>query len=119
MVDAFVLAERAQGQRLDLPDFFSAPVLVEAATAQTDDIVFLRVRTSASDIVEVPVAADVIERALRLTTDTDHRIAKPEDLFLRIESTRIRLAFAYDPYFAVSLSGIDALPHQLEAVYER
>ena len=34
-------------------------------------------------------------------------------------NARIRLAYAFDPYFAVSLSGIRALPHQLEAVYER
>jgi len=36
---------------------------------------------------------------------------------LAIESRRIRLAYEYDPYFAVSISQIDPLPHQLEAVY--
>lgn len=36
---------------------------------------------------------------------------------LAIEALRIRLAHEYDPHFAVSVSQIDAVPHQLEAVY--
>jgi superfamily II DNA or RNA helicase len=36
-----------------------------------------------------------------------------------IESARIRLAYAHDRQFAVSLSGIRSLPHQIEAVYQR
>src|SRR5262249_56169216 len=40
-------------------------------------------------------------------------------VFMYVESARIRLAFAHDPYFAVALTGIEVLPHQLEAVYER
>jgi superfamily II DNA or RNA helicase len=37
---------------------------------------------------------------------------------LATEANRIRLAHLYDPLFAVSVSKIDPLPHQLEAVYE-
>jgi SNF2 family DNA or RNA helicase len=37
---------------------------------------------------------------------------------LATEAYRIRLAHLYDPLFAVSVSKIDPLPHQLEAVYE-
>lgn len=36
---------------------------------------------------------------------------------LAIEAQRVRLAYEYDPHFAVSVSQIDPLPHQLEAVY--
>ena len=36
---------------------------------------------------------------------------------LAVESKRIRLAYEYDPHFAVSISQIEPLPHQLEAVY--
>jgi superfamily II DNA or RNA helicase len=36
---------------------------------------------------------------------------------LAAEATRIRLAYTYDPLFAVSVARIDPLPHQLEAVY--
>lgn len=34
-----------------------------------------------------------------------------------MESARIRLAYSHDRHFAVSLSGIRTLPHQIEAVY--
>ena len=37
---------------------------------------------------------------------------------LATEAYRIRFAHLYDPLFAVSVSKIDPLPHQLEAVYE-
>jgi superfamily II DNA or RNA helicase len=36
---------------------------------------------------------------------------------LAAEAHRIRLAYEYDPHFAVSVCQIDPLPHQLEAVY--
>ena len=45
--------------------------------------------------------------------------ADADQVRLMIESTRIRLAYTHDPYFAVSLSGIRTLPHQIEAVYEK
>ncbi len=41
----------------------------------------------------------------------------PKHFRLGIEAQRIRLAHEYDPHFAISLSQIDPLPHQLEAVY--
>ncbi|MBM3334976.1 DEAD/DEAH box helicase, partial [Candidatus Sumerlaeota bacterium] len=45
--------------------------------------------------------------------------ADAEKLRLLIESARIRLAYAHDQQFAVSLSGIRTLPHQIEAVYQK
>jgi len=45
--------------------------------------------------------------------------ADAEKLRLLIESSRIRLAYAHDRQFAVSLSGIRTLPHQIEAVYQK
>jgi superfamily II DNA or RNA helicase len=52
-----------------------------------------------------PIAADGVQTA------------DAEKLRLLVESARIRLAYAYDRQFAVSLSGIRTLPHQIEAVY--
>lgn len=40
-----------------------------------------------------------------------------EALFLYIESHRIRNAFQFDPLYAVNVSQVDPLPHQIEAVY--
>jgi len=44
-------------------------------------------------------------------------LADAEKIRLLIESARIRLAYAHDSQFAVSISGIRTLPHQIEAVY--
>ena len=42
----------------------------------------------------------------------------PTQFRLASEAKRIHLAYLYDPLFAVSMSQIDPLPHQLEAVYK-
>lgn len=36
---------------------------------------------------------------------------------LGVEARRIKLGHTFDPYFAISTSAVDPLPHQLEAVY--
>jgi len=40
-----------------------------------------------------------------------------EALFLYLESHRVRNAFQFDPLYAVNVSQINPLPHQIEAVY--
>lgn len=45
------------------------------------------------------------------------QVASAEDFFLLIEANRIRLAYQFDPQLAVSISQVDPLPHQIEAVY--
>jgi len=37
--------------------------------------------------------------------------------FFAIEAARIRFAYQFDPHFAVNVSQVDPLPHQIEAVY--
>jgi SNF2 family DNA or RNA helicase len=41
-----------------------------------------------------------------------------EDFKLAVEAKRIDLAFLFDPMMAVHTSNVDALPHQITAVYE-
>lgn len=41
----------------------------------------------------------------------------PARVFLALETRRYRLAATYDPLLAVSVSRVDPLPHQVEAVY--
>jgi len=43
--------------------------------------------------------------------------ADGEPVFLYLESHRIRNTFQFDPLYAVNVSQIDPLPHQIEAVY--
>ncbi|MBC7224765.1 MAG: DEAD/DEAH box helicase family protein, partial [Anaerolineae bacterium] len=40
-----------------------------------------------------------------------------EAFFLAVEAHRIRFAYQFDPLYAVNVSQVDPLPHQIEAVY--
>ena len=44
--------------------------------------------------------------------------AEPRLFRLAVEALRTHLAHAFDPQFAVSVSQVDPLPHQLDAVYQ-
>jgi superfamily II DNA or RNA helicase len=44
--------------------------------------------------------------------------ADGREFFLGVEANRIRLAFEFDPLFALNASRVDPVPHQLEAVYK-
>jgi len=80
-----------------------------------------RVRLPDGSLDEIVISPDevvaIVERDYR-TTNTI-RPVDAEKLRLLIESNRIRLAYTHDKQFAVSLSGIRTLPHQIEAVYQR
>ena len=113
-----LLAERVLRRRISLPSLFSGPVVVERAS-EYDNLYFLTVRTAEGRVEEATVDAADLKAALARAEEEQPPLVAPDDLFLLIESARIRLSYAYDPHFAVSLSGVDALPHQLEAVYQR
>ena len=66
-------------------------------------------------ILSLEEGASLVGQAI--ITPTAIRPADAEKLRLLVESARIRLAYAHDRQFAVSLSGIRTLPHQIEAVY--
>jgi superfamily II DNA or RNA helicase len=55
---------------------------------------------------------------IRVATPVGRDLAgRAEAFFLGIEAQRIRHAVQFDPLYAVNVSQIDALPHQIEAVY--
>ena len=111
------LAKQVLKHRVSLPTLFSSPVFVEEASPE-GDLLILRVRTESGRLEEVTVEATELETALAAAEEAIALIPA-DNLFLLIEAARIRLAYAFDPYFAVSMSGVEALPHQLEGVYER
>jgi len=108
----------ALGRRLLLKGFYSDPVLIEGIS-QEGQLVFLRVRTADGRPDEVIVEPDDLRAALATAPPAQALLVPPVDFALLVESERIRLAYVFDPYFAVSLSSVRPLPHQLEAVYER
>src|SRR5688572_31818511 len=55
---------------------------------------------------------------LEATPEREPFDGDPMRFRLGIEAARLGLAYEYDPYFSLSISRVDPLPHQLEAVYD-
>ncbi len=55
--------------------------------------------------------------AIQIETQASLFQGKPKLFKLGLEALRISLAQEYDPYFGLSISRVDPLPHQLDAVY--
>lgn len=110
------LAERARNRSIALRGHFSEPVRVEGLEEVGAELWQLRVRSRTGALVETVVSSEDLEKALADSTEA-HASVPPDDLFRLVEGERIRLAYAHDPYFAVSMSGVRGLPHQIEAVY--
>jgi len=112
------LAARARNRQLAIPGHFSAPVRVEDVEAIGQEHYLLRVRRADGSPAETVLTAADLEAALA-TAVARAPITDPRSLFRWVEAHRIQLAYAHDPLFAVSLSGVRGLPHQIEAVYRR
>ncbi len=115
-----VSLESLVGRRIALPGHFEGTVTVESARALGSGAE-LRVRLGTGELDEAVLSAEDLAALLEVHTEEPKPIrpVDAEKLRLLVESTRIRLAYAYDRQFAVSLSGIRTLPHQIEAVYLR
>lgn len=79
-------------------------------------VYLLKVRDSSGRPDETQVTSDELESALA-EQGPAAVLADARDLFRWVEGQRIKLSFAHDPLFAVSMSGVRGLPHQIEAVY--
>ncbi len=94
--------------------YWPEPVRVRSAVDLGDEIqleaVGTRTGQAYEELLPRTALAQIIEH--RLGGESDARALR-----LALEAQRIRLAYTYDPHFAVSVSQIDPLPHQLEAVY--
>ena len=114
------LTESLLRQRAILPGHFQDPVLIEAVRPLGDgfELQVRRVDGAIDETIlsfdETMALVDVLALRPTVTPWVDARQSR-----LLVESARIRLAYAHDRQFAVSLSGIRTLPHQIEAVYAR
>lgn len=68
---------------------------------------FRSVTLSARDLERLAV------RGVTLTYDGDARLLR-----LGLQAHALGIAYEFDPYFGLSISKVDPLPHQLEAVYD-
>jgi superfamily II DNA or RNA helicase len=114
--DVSALAERARNRLVVLRGHFSHPVRIEGLDQVGADLWQLRVRAGDGALSETTVTLAELEKALAEAAEA-HPQVPPHDFFRLVEGQRIRLAYSHDPYFAVSMSGVRGLPHQIEAVY--
>ena len=68
---------------------------------------FRRVTLTSDDILNLTIADSA------LSYDGDGRLLR-----LALQAYSLGIAYEFDPYFGLSISRVDPLPHQLEAVYE-
>jgi hypothetical protein len=101
------------GQKVLISGHFDEPVLVEAVRPLSAGVE-LRVRRASGHLEETVLSEPEFQAlvAAQAAPVTDLTPVNPDHLRLLVESTRIRLAYAHDRQFAVSLSGIRTLPHQ-------
>jgi len=106
------------GQRISLPGHFPEPVVLESVRSIGAGYE-CRVRLADGTPDEAILSLDEAKEVFGQTPAVPAKVpvADAEKTRLLIESARIRLAYAHDRQFAVSLSGIRTLPHQIEAVY--
>ena len=106
-----------EGQILSGP-LFSEPMLVETVRSNGPDTWvaglvgrqserFRRVTLTAADLAGLTIAD-----AAR-SYDGDGRLLR-----LALQAYALGIAYEFEPYFGLSISRVDPLPHQLEAVYE-
>jgi DNA or RNA helicases of superfamily II len=97
---------------------FDEPMRVVGSPAPSDGFVLLNLVGTRTNTFRGGVT--LTQEDLRLI-----QIEKPAEAFsgspqlfkLGLEALRISLAQEYDPYFGLSISRVDPLPHQLDAVY--
>ena len=110
-------ASLREGQILTGP-LFSEQMRVETVRANGPDAwvaglvglqseQFRRVTLTADDISGLSIADSA------LSYDGDGRLLR-----LGLQAYTLGIAYEFDPYFGLSISRVDPLPHQLEAVYE-
>ena len=112
------MVEQLIGKRIQIPGQFTGAVTVERFDV-VDDTLLLTVRTQEGELREAILSNSELSEILAAQQQTSVATVDGNGFFLFVESARIKTAFAYDPHFAVSLSGVRPLPHQIEAVYER
>jgi superfamily II DNA or RNA helicase len=93
------------------------PVEILVVTPLGDAIKIIGAGKNSGQVHQRVLSIDQLQ-FLEATPEREPFDGDPERFRLGIESARLGLAYEYDPYFSLSISRVDPLPHQLEAVYD-
>ncbi len=104
------------GRRIIVSGHFVGPVTLDGVE-DLGHAVSLRVRAPDGHLHETVLDLEELADGTVETADEGVRLVAGDELFDLIEAQRIEHAYAHDPNFAVSMSGVRGLPHQIIAVY--
>jgi superfamily II DNA or RNA helicase len=96
---------------------FPEPIEVLVVTPLGDAIKIVGAGQRSGQVHQRVLRIDQLQ-FLGATPEREPFDGNPERFRLGIEAARLGLAYEYDPYFSLSISRVDPLPHQLEAVYD-
>lgn len=100
--------------------YWPGPVEVVTAKAVGDFVRLRTVQVGGDQFRDLQIPSAEYRTHVREVGAGSHNFdASPRLFRLATEALRTRLAHAFDPQFAVSVSQVDPLPHQIEAVYKR
>ena len=113
-----ILERLVDGTTLEGP-YFAEPVKVLSAKGRGTRIEIRAIGLHTKQFVNKLLKAEDFDGKITVTQATEAAVfdGDPTKFRLAAEAHRIRLAYQYDPHFAVSVSQVDPLPHQLDAVY--
>ena len=98
-------------------DFWPEPVRVLTVQAQGARFRIEAVGVRSEQFFPRILSAEDMSR-VRLSRGTERDFeGRGEAFFLGVEGCRVRYAYQFDPLYAVNVSQVDPLPHQIEAVY--
>jgi superfamily II DNA or RNA helicase len=118
MKPQYVLRQLAEGATLEGPHW-TEPVRVLTAKVRGTKIEVQAVGLHSKRLWTKLLRAEEFDGTIRVTQVGQLAAlnGNPTHFRLAAEAHRIRLAFQYDPHFAVSVSQVDPLPYQMDAVY--
>jgi superfamily II DNA or RNA helicase len=113
-----ILTQLTEGTILEGPHW-TEPVKVLTAKARGSRIEVQAVGLNTKRLWNKLLNAEEFDGSIKITRAGQLAAlnGNPTHFRLAAEAHRIRLAYQYDPHFAVSVSQVDALPHQMDAVY--
>ena len=106
------------GLKVWIEGYFAEPVEIVDATLE-GGVTRLRVKRNDGSLEEISLLKEEVQSLIKQVDQTTTATADGLKVRTLLRSEQIRLAWAYDEFFGVSVSGVIPLPHQLEAVYGR
>ncbi|MCS6806262.1 MAG: SNF2-related protein [Blastocatellia bacterium] len=82
-------------------------------------VIFLRSKKAERLVFSLEEFAQRVQRLPSLWDEFIPAALPRESFILFTDALRMHLAYSFDPHYAVSVTQVDLLPHQVDAVYDR